>query len=129
MVEERQRTKYVPSFVQLCDDFEIVGEDGTKYYPHAGEWVKFRSDLPWRSARLDPGMSNLEYAETVISVLVRQVLDWNWTGDDGQPLPRPEDDPAAFESALWDLGGKERGYLREHWWDSASLGEAKSSPS
>jgi hypothetical protein len=129
MAEERQRTKYVPSFVHTCDDFEIIGEDGTVYYPHAGEWVRFRSDLPWRLARLDSGMPNLEYAEMVVDLLRRQVLDWNWTGDDGQPLPKPDDDPRGFTSALWDLGEEERIYLRRFYWGRTSLGEAKSSPS
>ena len=124
MAEERQRTKYVPSFEHPCDDFEITATDGTVYYPHVGEWVRFRADLPWRLMRLDPEMPNLEYAEAVIGILNRQVLDWSWTGDDGLPLPRPGDDPVGFLDALWDMGVEERGYLRARCWESANLGEA-----
>jgi hypothetical protein len=129
MATERQRTKHVPSFVHSCDDFMITGEDGTVYYPHVGEWVRFRSDLPWRIMRLDPDLPNWEYAETLIDVLNRQILDWNWTGDDGELLPTPKEDPEGFVATLWDLGEEERGYLRSHCWDSANLKNATSSPS
>ena len=114
-----EQSKYVPSFVLQCDDFVRLDEDGNEHHIHAGEWVRFRADLPWRLAKLADESTGYERFRQAIRVLMRQVLDWNWTGDDGQPLPKPGDDE--FEDALWDLGGDERDWLANNCWEAANV--------
>ena len=126
----RTRTKYVPSFEHYCDDFMIAEEDGTEHYPHAGEWIRFRSELPWAAIRIIADeMPTREYYEAMIRVLARQIVDWNWTDDRERPMPRPGDDAIAFERALWDLTSEERGYLYTHCWESSKVPNMTSSPS
>ena len=119
---EVERTKFVKTFVHPSDDFEVTDDEGTVYHPHAGEWVRFRSDIPWEVVRMREGITNAEYHTALVHVFQRQIRDWNWTDDDGQPLPKPGED--GFEDALWSLGAEERAYLRAHFWDSSKAGEA-----
>lgn len=35
--------------------------------------------------------------EMGIEVLRTHVYEWNWVGDDGEPLPQPKDDPAVID--------------------------------
>lgn len=42
-------------------------------------------------------------------LLVKSVLDWNWTDDDGNPLPLPKDEPGVLE----DLDADEVAFLVE----------------
>jgi hypothetical protein len=122
---KKKRTKYVRTFTHPCDDFTITDDDGNEYYPHAGESVTFRSDLPWRLVALpDPGDSPRNYCEALIAVLRRQIRGWDWTDDDGEPLPRPAEDYAGFVEALWHVSAEEREYLKDRCWDSSKLGEA-----
>ena len=126
----RVRTKYVPSFEHRCDDFVITEENGTEHYPHAGEWIRFRSELPWAAIRIVPDeMTTREYYEAMIRVLARQILDWNWTDDRERSLPKPADGQEEFEQALWDLTSEERGYLYTHCWESSKVPNGTSSPS
>lgn len=121
-----KKTKYVPTFKHLCDDFVIKDPEGNEYYPHADEWVVFRTDLPWGLVRPVP---DDQFAQNLLDVLIRQIRDWNWTDEDGNPYPKPKEDPTGFAWALIDLSGNERLYLRDHCWEQAKLGEAKSSES
>lgn len=110
-----------PSFKIYADDL-TVEEDEKTYYPHAGEWVKL---IRCKSSRLylfglkqatrdhQPGekidkgeMEELQadYKE-VCQLLAKYVVDWNWTGPDGNLLPKP-----GYESIL-DLGMEETLWL------------------
>lgn len=109
--------KFIPTFTVQSDDLAVTDDEGVEHHPHAGEWVKFRRDMPWRLVRLSPDMPDAEYTQTVIDVLVRQIRDWSWTGEDGQPLPRPEDG-RPFVECLWDLANYERVWLRDHCWQA-----------
>jgi hypothetical protein len=40
----------------------------------------------------------LDADEFLRQSLARHVLDWNWVGDDGQPLPKPKDNPGVFKA-------------------------------
>ncbi len=106
--------KFIPTFVQASDDLVVKDDEGIEHHPHAGEWVRFRRDVPWRMVRIAPDMPNSEYCPLIIGLLTRQIIDWNWTGDDGQPLPQPGD--SAFVDRLWDLGDYEREWLRANCW-------------
>ena len=110
-----KRTKYVKTILVNCDDFEITDDEGAKYHPHAGEWIKFRSDMPWDVVRLEVGMTNAEYCPALVRILKRQIRDWNWTDDEDRPLPKP-DDEAAFEAILWQLSDDEYSYLSSRCW-------------
>ena len=118
---EVERTKFVKTFLHPSDDFEVTDDEGTVYHPHAGEWVRFRSDMPWEIVRMPETMPNREYCPAIVRILSRQIRDWTWTDDDGQALPKPGE--LGFEDALWAMGQEERGYLRNHCWDSAKAGE------
>ena len=118
---EVERTKFVQTFVHPSDDFEVTDDEGTVYHPHAGEWVRFRSDMPWEIVRMPETMPNREYCPAIVRILSRQIRDWNWTDDDGQALPKPGE--PGFDDAMWAMGQEERGYLRNHCWDSSKAGE------
>lgn len=77
---------------------QIISE-GTPYAVHEGEWVEI---LPIGSIRkylalmqLTQSVQNqdpttLESAlDRLCHEIAERVLDWNWTGMDGQPLPKP----------------------------------------
>lgn len=61
-----------------------------------------------------------DLSESLIRVLARQILDWTWTDEWGDPFPRPEMDHEAFIEALWDLDDAELAWLQEHYLDGAS---------
>ena len=52
-------------------------------------------------------------------MLTRQILDWNWTDEWGDPHPRPSDRDA-FVEVLWDLDDVELAWLQEHHTDGAT---------
>ena len=121
MTKKKKRTKFIKTFVHECDDF-VITDDGTEYYPHADEWVRFRCDLPWLELRINTDLPAADFGTRVVQVLKRQIRDWNWTDDDEVPLPAPGG--PGFEDALWSLSGDEKNYLRNHMWEPADLGEA-----
>jgi len=114
MADTPERAVYVPTFEVSSDDLVITDPDGNEYHPHAGEWVRFRQDLPWRLTQISVDMPNDEYCRAVIAVLVRQIRDWTWTAEDGTRLPKPGQE--GFEAALWDLAPHERNWLRDNCW-------------
>jgi len=121
-----KRTKFVPSLIVKSDDLVIQDDEGTEYHPHAGEWVRFRRSVSLRSvqiAQLAQGASEQDVAsyaaliEALIDVLRRQILDWTWTDNDEQPMPKPGAD--GFDDALWDLQDYEMKWLQSHLADGA----------
>jgi len=126
---KKKRTKYVATFVHPCDGFMITDDEGTEIYPHAGETVTFRRDMPWEMMSINPDMTNLEYCTTIINILLRQIKDWTWTDDDEILYPKPKDDPKGFALALVDISMEEREYLRAGCWQRANLGETTGSES
>lgn len=60
-----------------------------------------------------------DLSDDLIRVLARQILDWDWTDEWGDPLPRPHDGEA-FVEVLWDLDDAEIAWLQAHYTDGAS---------
>ncbi len=54
----------------------------------------------------DQADAGIAFAE---ELLVKSVVDWNWTDDEGEPLPLPKDDPAVLD----DLDADEVAFLVE----------------
>jgi len=129
MGKKPKRTKHVATFEHPCDDFTITDDEGNEYHPHAEETVTFRRDMPFGILTIHGGMTNTEYAKAVLDILVRQIMDWDWTDDYGDPYPKPRDDPQGFVKALIDISDDERWYLRNNCWQEAALGEATGSES
>ena len=93
-----ERTKFTPSLVVKSDDLVVQDDEGTEYHPHAGEWVRLRRSVSLRSVRvaqLAQGTSAEDVAsyaaliEALIGILQRQILDWNWTDENSEPMPKP----------------------------------------
>ena len=129
MTKKKKRTKYIATFVHPCDDLVITDDEGNEFYPHAGETVTFRRDMPWEMLSINEDMNNLEYCTAVINILLRQIRDWTWTDDDEELYPSPKDDLKGFATALFDITSTEREYLRGKCWQRADLGEASGSES
>ncbi len=100
------------------DDFVFtIGGEGYKL--HEGEWVEVLPGLSVADLRLIQGVNALqdklaasigdtdegvqtvvamdESASQAIKLLQRRVVGWNWTDDQGEPLPSPVDNPKVFE--------------------------------
>jgi hypothetical protein len=43
--EKRVRSKFTPTVKVWCDEIVVKDEEGNEYYPHAGEWVKFKTSV------------------------------------------------------------------------------------
>lgn len=132
--------KYVPSFVAHSDDMVLTDEDGNEQHPHAGEWVRFRKGVKMSVMRLvaratglhdlpddatpeqqaEMGAEYVEVSEGIIRAIRGQVLDWNWTDEDWEPMPRPADSEA-FTETLWNLADYEIAWLQQHMSDGASV--------
>jgi len=129
-----KRKKYIPSIVVRSDDLVVADEEGTEHHPHESEWVRFRRDVPLFITELTERASHLqeladqadegtvtpelahEYAEIsrgIIRALKRQILDWTWTDEQWEPLPKPED-AAAFERCLWERADFELAWLQQN---------------
>jgi len=50
-----------------------------------------------RALRAQIGSEDIDEFEDGIALLQKYVVDWNWIGDDGEPLPKPQVDPTVFE--------------------------------
>jgi hypothetical protein len=117
--------KYIPSVTVPSDDFVVEDEDGNEYRPHEGEWVKFRTRLPFAVFKMVWGavpdldeledkariQLNIERGEDARRALAHQIVDWDWTDDDGEPHPRPGDDKEGFAEVLGWLSREESDYL------------------
>jgi len=125
---EVERTKFVPSLVVKSDDLVIQDDEGTEYHPHAGEWVRLRRSVSLRSVRVaqlaqetseEDAASYAAVVESLIGILKRQILDWNWTDENSEPMPQPG--VPEFEEALWDLENYELNWLQSHLADGATV--------
>jgi hypothetical protein len=129
MAEKRKR-KFVPTVRVPSDDLTITDEAGDEYAPHAGEWVKFRRGISIASMRVvasageigedaDPA-ETIEILSDVLGILARQIVDWSWTDDDWNELPKPRD-REAFASCLENLETYEINWLVSHLADGAKV--------
>lgn len=118
--KSKRPRKNIPGFDLVADDLVLLGDDGTEYYPHAGETVRFRNELPWRAVLIETGMILGDFVPLVLKMLKRQILSWDWTDDDDLPLPQP-DAGDAFTDVLIGLCEEEREWLRAHCWEKAKL--------
>ena len=125
---EVERTKFVPSLVVKSDDLVVQDDEGTEYHPHAGEWVRLRRSVSLRSVRVaqlaqetseEDAASYAAVVESLIGILKRQILDWNWTDENSEPMPQPG--VPEFEEALWDLENYELNWLQSHLADGATV--------
>lgn len=120
---KRQKTKRprskAPSFTLECDDLVLVDDEGNEYYPHVGESVKMRNEIPWELARVANGGTNYDYYALAIRILKRQILDWDWTDDNEKLMPKPGTDD--FELCLWQMDDQERDWLLAHCWKPAEI--------
>ena len=123
-----ERTKFVPSLVVKSDDLVVQDDEGTEYHPHAGEWVRLRRSVSLRSVRVaqlaqrtsaEDVASYAALIEALIGILKRQILDWNWTDENSEPMPKPG--APGFEEALWDLENYELNWLQSHLADGANV--------
>lgn len=69
----------------FLNDFTVV-QDGSTYYPHAGEWVDFRG-----RPSLGFYMKLMQLGESPegVEMLHGFIAGWSLTDDDGKPLPNP----------------------------------------
>lgn len=77
-----------------ADDL-VVTVDGEEYRPHAGEMVRLCGPRPgwWfleALARLQA--SDGTVTSELLEALAGVVCEWDWTDDEGQPLPPPSAD-------------------------------------
>lgn len=79
-----------------------------------GSWVEL-SKLTWGEIKAmrkvveeTEGNADLQF-EAGEDRIIKHVLDWNWADEDGNPLPKPQDDPSVFD----DLTDEEFGFLAD----------------
>lgn len=90
--------------INTFDSEEVQGE---------GSWVKVRA-VPYgeakanmrRAAEAATDEDRLKLGEQAIA---SYVVEWNWVGDDGKPLPQIHGDPTVLDL----LTGAEMGFLKE----------------
>lgn len=110
MTTEVKRSKR-PARTLICDGY--VEKDGdVEYRPHAGEWVKHSPHISAEDmdvlfkianagAQFEAVKGDSDEDAKVVSItsdvmdaaygmLARHIRDWNLTGDDEQPLPKPD---------------------------------------
>ena len=59
-----------------------------------------------KESKASDAAAGITFAEEII---VKSVLEWNWTDDNGDPLPLPKDEPSVLE----DLDAEEVAFLVE----------------
>ena len=69
------------------DTTEVQG-DGSFAWLKLPKWGKFRVALNLQDAEA------MQYAT---ELLQDTVIDWNWTDDDGEPLPTPKQNPGVID--------------------------------
>lgn len=90
-VESDDCTVYVDTVIE---DGEII-DKGTPYQVHVGEWVEV---FPARSLAEQVAMGDISATSTdslrlLCGELSKRIYDWDWTGNDKQPLPKPYNSP------------------------------------
>lgn len=97
---------------QKIEDGKIV-ETGEPINLHENEWVKIFPIITIKeSLALGTFRNSVEEGELSVAMdsicesLAKRVVDWNWTGIDGEPLAKPYKNPEVFkelynEEVLW----------------------------
>lgn len=100
-----RRVAKMPEFEQL-DEEQVAKLDERK-----------REQYKEEQAEVSEQFGDL--SDDLVRVMARQILDWNWTDEWGDPLPRPHAGEA-FVEALWDLDDEELAWLQAHMTDGAN---------
>ena len=95
---------------------EVEACAASEYTPQAGHYVVLRplrtfaerravnellnNGAKGADGRLAPVLSEAECEQRIRDTLATAVIDWNWTGADGEPLPLPGSDWAAVTEGL-----------------------------
>jgi hypothetical protein len=146
--EKRVRSKFTPTVKVWCDEIVVKDEEGNEYYPHAGEWVKFKTSVTIEVANmlgeiqqvqgLDPEKNQKEIlgiGNRMVDVLLGQIMDWSLTADeqdeDGEypPLPHPRRDREGARKALLKAGNHLLIFLQQHMMDGAANPPTSNLPS
>lgn len=72
------------------DDLAVV-VGGDTYYPHEGEWVKFKGRPSmglWLKVKA-LGEEESSGGEEVYALLLNHIHSWSWTDDNGDPYENP----------------------------------------
>src|SRR5574343_659356 len=99
MSEEKKIVKGWPVLTIASDDLTMEA-DGQTFAPHAGEWVKLirrmgPSEMKIVSECQSAGEVNLttdegrDLFDRICALLAHMMVDWNWTGPDGEAYPKP----------------------------------------
>ena len=108
---------------QRIADGKIV-ELGKPHRFHEGEWVKIIPTITMKESLAITQVTSmadkqegemLKTFEQICESLANRVVDWDWTGIDGEDLPKPYKNPVAFH----ELTNEE--FI---WLITASLGES-----
>ena len=109
---------------QRIADGKIV-ELGKPHRFHEGEWVKIIPTITMKESLAITQVTSmadkqegemLKTFEQICESLANRVVDWDWTGIDGEDLPKPYKNPVAFH----ELTNEEL-----IWLITASLGESQ----
>ena len=109
---------------QRIADGKIV-ELGKPHRFHEGEWVKIIPTITMKESLAITQVTSmadkqegemLKTFEKICESLANRVVDWDWTGIDGEDLPKPYKNPVAFH----ELTNEEL-----IWLITASLGESQ----
>ncbi|HML23520.1 MAG TPA: hypothetical protein PKD09_17825 [Aggregatilinea sp.] len=77
-----------------------------------GSFVKIRAVTYGEAKKLRGAVQGMTDDEKVVQneqLIIDKIVEWNWVDDDGNPLPRPKDDPTVLES----LTAQEMAFLGE----------------
>ena len=76
------------------DSSEVQGE---------GSFIVVSSNIRWKQVRQlqkqsrDAETGETDNLELGMRTIAAMIVDWNWTGDDGEPLPAPAKDPSILD--------------------------------
>ena len=107
------------------DSFTVTGPDGQEYHPHKGEWVILRQHITpallqaslwlWGAKGSLTRDTAHEFAANMANLVDRMaavIVDWNWTGPDGEDYPKPSAETLSkylsFDELSW-LSGEIQG--------------------
>ena len=102
-----------------------IKDMGTPHKIHVGEWIKVIPIMTMKESIAMMGITQMgeDFAKAEKSLnqlcdaLAKRIIDWNWTGFDNEPLPKPYKNSEVFK----ELHNEEL-----VWLVSASLGETLS---
>jgi len=67
-----------------------------------GTWVKVSKMTVGEIMDVDTLSEEEGKIQYSTRMLKEHVMEWNWTDDEGKPLPQPKDDPAQLENLTQD---------------------------